>query len=74
MHLDICQTRTNEALHHEDVSGSGCVDPHFLDLDTILITLAKFKYRMTENSIVEMIYITEIYYSLGACSASRGRK
>jgi hypothetical protein len=25
---------TNEALRHEDVWGSGCIDPHFLDLGT----------------------------------------
>jgi hypothetical protein len=23
---------TNSALHHEDIKGSGCTDPHFLDL------------------------------------------
>jgi hypothetical protein len=25
---------TNEALRHEGVWGSGCIDPHFLDLGT----------------------------------------
>jgi hypothetical protein len=25
---------TNSALHHEGVWGSGCIDPHFLDLGT----------------------------------------
>jgi hypothetical protein len=25
---------TNEALRHEGVRGSGCIDPHFLDLGT----------------------------------------
>jgi hypothetical protein len=31
--LSLCLT--NWALRHEDVWGSGCIDPHFLDLDTI---------------------------------------
>jgi hypothetical protein len=30
--LSLCLT--NEALHHEDIWGSGCIDPHFLDLGT----------------------------------------
>jgi hypothetical protein len=30
--LSLCLT--NSALRHEDVWGSGCIDPHFLDLGT----------------------------------------
>jgi hypothetical protein len=30
--LSLCLT--NSALRHEDVWGSGCTDPHFLDLGT----------------------------------------
>jgi hypothetical protein len=30
--LSLCLT--NEALRHEGVWGSGCIDPHFLDLGT----------------------------------------
>jgi hypothetical protein len=69
--VKLSQCLTNYALHHEGLWGSGCVDPHFLDLGTILITVAAmFKSRMTGNINIEMIYIREIYYSLGACSAS----
>jgi hypothetical protein len=30
--LSLCLA--NQALRHEDVWGSGCIDPHFLDLGT----------------------------------------
>jgi hypothetical protein len=30
--LSLCLT--NEVLHHEGVGGSGCIDPHFLELGT----------------------------------------
>jgi hypothetical protein len=26
---------TNQTLHHEDVWGSGCIDPHILDIGTL---------------------------------------
>jgi hypothetical protein len=32
VNLSLCLT--NLALHHEDVWGSGCIDPYFLDLGT----------------------------------------
>jgi hypothetical protein len=38
--LSLCFT--NEALRHEDVWGSGCIDPHFLDLGTSLRWVVSF--------------------------------
>jgi hypothetical protein len=32
--LSLCST--NKALRHEIILGSGCIDPHFLDLGTSL--------------------------------------
>jgi hypothetical protein len=36
---------TNQALRHEDVSGSGCIDPHILDLITSYSWVVSFMPR-----------------------------
>jgi hypothetical protein len=41
--LSLCLA--NEALHHEDVWGSGCIDPRTLDLDTSWESVVKFMRR-----------------------------
>jgi hypothetical protein len=41
--LSLCLT--NSALRHEDLWGSGCIDPHFLDLNTSWRWVVSFTHR-----------------------------
>jgi hypothetical protein len=43
--VKLCLCLTNEALRHEGVWGSGCIDPHFLDLGTSWRRMVSFTPR-----------------------------
>jgi hypothetical protein len=43
INLSLCLNK--QALHHEGVWGSGCIDPHFLDLGTSWRWVVSFKSR-----------------------------
>jgi hypothetical protein len=66
--LSLCWT--NYALHHEDVWGSGCIDPHFLDLGTsrrsvtvVLVKSAKSICLMVRSWLAPQ-FLTYAYQTL----------